>query len=279
MKPVGILIVGIYLWLSLALISLVIPASSFVHAQTLEKEAGVSSDTDAWDWSGFEAMDDTPVSSKGVVKKEVTGNVGKRLTAEQVTAPDMEAKMHHVYALFPGMPAFEVIPSKKDTGIYPCENCHRWRNHDSTPRVLKAPHDNFRLAHGLHGKGQFWCSSCHDERDPALLKTLEGEYVEFDEAYIICSQCHVRQARDWTYGAHGKRVGNWKGQRQVYNCTACHYQHGPAFKPRDALPGPEIRMGLERPKHWVDKSRREAVAMQPHKVWDEHQHSEGAGHE
>jgi hypothetical protein len=163
--------------------------------------------------------------------------------------------------------------------MYPCANCPKWQKSDPTPRVLKAPPDNFTLDHGLHGKGQFWCFSCHDENDRTQLKTLEGEYVEFDESYVLCGQCHVTQARDWTYGAHGKRVSNWKGKRQVYNCSVCHYQHSPAFKTRDALPGPKIRMGLERPAHWVPKSERETVAMQPHKVWDKHGDSEGAGDE
>ena len=80
------------------------------------------------------------------------------------------------------------------------------------------------------------------------------------------------------YGAHGKRVGNWQGKRQVYNCTACHYQHNPSFKYRDALPGPEIRMGLERPEHWVPKPQRDSVVMKPKKIWEEHEQA-GAAHE
>ena len=47
---------------------------------------------------------------------------------------------------------------------------------------------------------------------------------------MLCSQCHVKQARDWAFGAHGKRVGSWQGERQVYNCTVCHYQHHPAIE-------------------------------------------------
>ena len=265
--------------ISLFLLCLLFTAQSWLHAQTLEDEAGVSSDEAAWDWSGFEAMDDTPISSKDVIKKDVIEPAGRRLTVDEVTAPDMEAEPHQVYSLFPDMPSFEVIQSKRDAEMYPCANCHKWQKSVKTPRILKAPHDNFELKHGLHGKGQFWCFSCHDENDRTLLKTLEGEYVEFDEAYILCSQCHVTQARDWAYGAHGKRVGNWKGKRQVYNCTVCHYQHSPSFKPRDALPGPEIRMGLQRPAHWVAKSRRATVVMQPHKLWDQHKRASGTDHE
>ena len=94
---------------------------------------------------------------------------------------------------------------------------------------------------GLHGRGQFWCFTCHDLEGNGGLKTLEGEPLAFSEAYFLCSQCHVDQARDWAYGAHGKRVGTWQGERVVYNCTACHYQHNPAIKPREAVPPPPVR--------------------------------------
>jgi len=265
------------LFLSISLICLLSVASTLVQTQTLEAEAGVSSDEDAWDWDSFEAMDETPSTSKGVIKKEVV-EPSRRLGIDEVTAPDLQAEAHQVYELFPGMPSFEVIPSKKDTEMHPCSNCHQFQESNREPRMLKQPHDNFALLHGLHGKGQFWCFSCHDMNDNGILKTLEGEYVNFEEAYILCSQCHVNQARDWAYGAHGKRVGNWNGKRQVYNCTACHYQHIPAFPFRDALPGPKVRMGLERPAHWVPKVKRDTVVMKPEKPWEAHQ-QKGAVHE
>lgn len=255
-----------------------------VEAQTPAPEtdtpasAEVTADpSDDWDWSGFEAMDDTPKTSRGTIKK-TTATASKRLSIDEVTAPDTEIKPHQVYALFPGMPSFEVIPSKKDAEMHPCSSCHEWQESKKTPRILKQPHDNFALRHGLHGKGQFWCFTCHDMNDNGILKTLEGEYVNFEDAYILCSQCHVNEARDWAYGAHGKRVGNWQGKRQVYNCTVCHYQHNPSHQYRDALPGPEMRTGLQRPEHWVPKSQRESIVMHPTKPWEKHDQS-GAAHE
>jgi hypothetical protein len=144
---------------------------------------------------------------------------------------------------------FEVIPSTKDEGMHPCGDCHRWAQSDPTPRVLKAPHDNFSLQHGLHGRGEFWCFTCHDLSGDGGLKTLEGEPLAFDEAYVLCSQCHVDKARDWAFGAHGKRIGNWRGTRRVFNCTACHYQHTPRPPVRHARSGREVRQGLPRPRH------------------------------
>ncbi len=244
-------------------------AAAFLQSQaeSLESEAGVSSDSSDWDWSGFEAMDDTPISSKQVIRRDLSEVLGERLTSAESSQPDLDRKPRTVHSLFSGMPSFEVIPSKQDSQIYPCKSCHEWIKGDSVHRPLKKPHDNFTLEHSLHGKGKFWCFTCHDEKDRDQLKTLEGEYVDFEDAYIVCSQCHVPEARDWAFGAHGKRLGNWKGKRQVYNCTACHYQHSPAFKTRQAMAGPEMRIGLQRPDHWVPRSEQDVVPGKHKTIW------------
>jgi len=214
-----------------------------VHAQG--EQAGGFGD---WDWGAIEAIDDTPMTADSVIVREVEPS--RRLSVEEVTAPDFEATPHDAYLLFAGMPPVEVIPSRRDEGMYPCANCHQIAKPNTTPRQLAQPHDNFQLSHGLHGKGEFWCFTCHDQSYPGQLRALNNEIVAFEDAYIICSQCHVNQARDWAYGAHGKRHANWFGDRQVYNCTACHYQHAPAIPAREALPGPSMRMALQRPAHW-----------------------------
>ena len=236
-RGLPILFFGLFLFLNGQVI-----AQETTETQTAT-EAGTS---DGWNWDNFEA-DDTPVSANEVIERAAPT---RRLTITEVTAPDHDAEPHQAYQLFPNIPSFEVIASKKDTEMHPCRNCHQAVKSNTTPRKLDIPHDNFELKHGLHGKGQFWCFTCHSPDGTGSLKTLDGESIEFRDAYIICSQCHVKQARDWAFGAHGKRVGNWQGKRQVYNCTACHYQHSPSFKPRNALAGPEIRQGLKRPAHW-----------------------------
>jgi hypothetical protein len=248
--------------------------SQEAESDALIQEAETDTASDDWDWSEIEAMDDTPISSKQVIRKDVTEVSSQRLTAEESASPDLETEAHLVYSLFKDMPSFHVIPSKKDKEMYPCMNCHNWVKSNLEPRLLEQPHDNFELKHGLHGKGQFWCFTCHDNNDKGMLKTLQGEYVAFEDAYIICSQCHVNEARDWAYGVHGKRLDTWNGKRQVYNCTACHYQHGPAFKKRDAMPGPEMRMGLQRPEHWVSKDKRDVVVHAPVRPWQSHHASE-----
>ena len=205
-------------------------------------------DLSDWDWS---AAGDEVAQPEPEVPAAATEPKTPR--PGETAAADTSAEPRPVIELFAGLPPFLVVPSVKEQAMHPCGNCHRWAQSDPTPRTLKAPHDNFVLRHGLHGKGQLWCFTCHHLEGNGGLRTLEGEKVDFDDAYLVCSQCHTKQARDWAYGAHGKRVDSWQGERRVLNCTTCHYQHRPAWKPRDAQPGPEIRQGLERPLHWVPR--------------------------
>jgi len=223
--------------------------------------------SDDWDWSAVTGMDDAPViaPSAGAETRALDEYVAP---ADVENAyPDFDAAPRQAYALFDDVPPFEVIPSQRDPGMHPCANCHQWVKGDPEPRQLKRPHDSFRLEHGLHGKGRFWCFTCHDLEGKGGLKTLEGEKLIFNDAYVLCSQCHSKQARDWVYGAHGKRVTGWRGKRQVLNCTACHYQHRPAIKPRAPKPGPRVRMGLKRPSHWMARDRLPPPDHGNHESW------------
>ena len=218
-----------------------------VPAEDIASNIEIAQNDDSdWDWSGITAEDSTPAEATTQAVNPQPTSTRDVTTAE----PDYAATPGPALAIFANAPEFDVIPSKKNPEMHPCTNCHQWTRGDTNPRKLKAPHDDFELKHGLHGKGKFWCMTCHNEDISRGLVTLEGEKVDYNDAYVICSQCHSHQARDWVYGAHGKRVGNWQGKRQILNCTACHYQHSPAVKPRAPLAGPVVRMGLERPSHW-----------------------------
>ena len=218
--------------------------------------SGGSGGVDEWDWGAIGELDDAPVVRKPAAPGGPLKYKSKKPGEVENARPDLDAAPRPAYAVFEDAPPFEVIPSQRDADMHPCSNCHQWVLSDPTPRALKPPHDNFELQHGLHGKGKFWCFTCHHLDEKGGLKTLEGEKLEFSDAYLLCSQCHPDQARDWVFGAHGKRQGNWQGTRQVYNCTACHYQHRPALKARAPKSGPGMRMGLERPAHWVAKDKR-----------------------
>jgi len=229
-----------------------------------------------WDWGGFTGLDDAPVTGRDAPSKMPPGLPDVPRVGE-TALPDYDAPVRKAYAVFRDIQPFDVIPSQRDPGMHPCSSCHQWVKSDPRPRNLKRPHDNFTLEHGLHGKGKFWCFTCHDLDGQGGLRTLEGEKLDFADAYILCSQCHSNQARDWVYGAHGKRVGGWQGERQILNCTACHYQHRPAFKPRAPEPGPVVRIGLERPAHWVAKDGERARVHGYQGVWEQVEGAEAKG--
>ena len=239
-------------------------------------QAGESDDGDLtfdMDWSeGFE-IEDAEVgadqnASRRAATQEKMAKLANKPRVGSTAEPDFEASILEGYQLFQDMRPYFVIPSKKDPDMHPCLDCHDWAKSDLTPRSLKEPHDNFRLQHGLHGKGEFWCLTCHHLEGDGGLKTFEGVKLSFDEAYILCSQCHSQEAKDWAFGAHGKRVDNWRGERRILNCTACHYQHRPTYDPRKPMPKPPLRMGLARPGHPAQGGTSPEHRHKSAKVWE-----------
>jgi ribosomal protein L37E len=95
-----------------------------------------------------------------------------------------------------------------------------------------------------HGDGRFWCLDCHDADNRNELHTPAGEKVSFNQTDQVCSSCHYQVHRDWTFGAHGKRVANWQGERTVYSCAHCHNPHQPRVRPRSPEGPPPVRAGL-----------------------------------
>lgn len=142
---------------------------------------------------------------------------------------------------YAGAATFRVLPQKPGILLFPCSQCHAAKPPDPNPRALvAAPH----VADLPHGKGRFWCVDCHrlDNRDQLVL--LDGTPVDFDDAHLVCGQCHGPRHRDWWFGAHGKRAANWAGERVIWNCTHCHDAHQPALAPRKPSKPPPVRAGL-----------------------------------
>jgi len=141
---------------------------------------------------------------------------------------------------------FKVVPRKDKLTFFPCSQCHKFIPPNPQPRKLEAaPHP----AALNHGKGRLWCLNCHLVDDRDFLHTIRGEKVDFDQAYIVCGQCHSNRQKDWYLGGHGKRESNWKGERTIYSCTHCHDPHSPTLKPRKPNKVPPIRAGLQPMKH------------------------------
>lgn len=156
---------------------------------------------------------------------------------------------------YPGAPAIEVVPRKDQLFFYPCSQCHASLEPNREIREL----DTFHDAEINHGRGRIWCLSCHAYEDRDYLVTLLGEHVDFDESQIVCGGCHAERHKDWTFGAHGKRVADWQGARKQYTCTHCHNPHDPAIPLRAPQPPPPVRAGLERAKSQESHAREGTV--------------------
>lgn len=150
---------------------------------------------------------------------------------------------------YPDAPEVAVLSRQDVLKHYPCADCHAHMPSNTERRALSAPHPGALN----HGDGRFWCLDCHDTGSRNELSLLSGDTVGFDQADEVCAQCHGATHRDWTFGAHGKRVENWQGERGIYSCAHCHNPHDPAVRPRAPEGPPGIRAGLER---MPDKGRK-----------------------
>ena len=134
-----------------------------------------------------------------------------------------------------------VPPPPFSEGVFPCSGCHDPDLKVNTkPRKLKLAHQQVELKHGTESR---WCLDCHDATDRDSLHLANGEKVPFEESYRLCGQCHGEKFRDWRAGVHGRRTGNWDGEKQYLLCVHCHNSHAPRFAPikPEAAPIPPRR--------------------------------------
>ncbi len=137
----------------------------------------------------------------------------------------------------PGQTPFAVHARQDAIAHYPCGTCHQTAL-SSTPTETEQrwAHRDIQPVHPQRTN----CQTCHNYDDVQTLKLEDGSTVGFDHVYRLCARCHFEQARDWAGGAHGKRMGGWRGERVVMNCTDCHDPHTPAFAPRMPEAGPRV---------------------------------------
>jgi len=127
-----------------------------------------------------------------------------------------------------------LVPPSED--YYPCTDCHEPGTPvNRTPRKLVEEHEDIVLE---HGGGRLWCLDCHSADNRDFLHTAGGKPIPFERAHELCGQCHFRRYKDWSNNAHGKRIGNWNGDKKVFVCFSCHEQHSPRFKPLTPKPRP-----------------------------------------
>ncbi len=113
---------------------------------------------------------------------------------------------------------------------FKCSQCHNDKP-VSIAQAADMAHGDIKLDHGGSEK-PLSCFTCHNKQERDSLETEAGVRVDMDHSYQLCGQCHFRQKKDWTGGAHGKRVSYWAGKRVVQSCVSCHNPHSPRFKKR-----------------------------------------------
>jgi hypothetical protein len=163
-------------------------------------------------------------------------------------------------------PPFKVVPRKPALTKFPCTSCHDNSFVDPRVRVLKEEHGDLVFE---HGGGRFWCyDACHNGRDMDNLVSLRRRPIDYDRPYLLCGQCHFEKQKDWSFGGHGHRagaflvprdapltrdklrvverdkIGTWRGERVLLNCTVCHNAHAPTIQPYPLSPPPQVRAGL-----------------------------------
>jgi hypothetical protein len=134
-----------------------------------------------------------------------------------------------------GEERLEIPPPPFSDGIFPCSGCHADLPPNRTKRALSAMHDDIVLRHDEQHR---WCLDCHDATDRDSLHLASGERVPFERSYLLCGQCHGEKLRDWRAGVHGRRIGQWNGQKSYLLCAHCHNPHQPRFRSLQPKPAP-----------------------------------------
>ena len=134
--------------------------------------------------------------------------------------------------------AKHVPPPPIDPEMWPCSQCHDNKDLTANPkrRELAMAHDNITLRHDEKHR---WCLDCHDAENRDVLRLASGAPVPFERSYELCGQCHGDKYRDWRAGVHGRRTGQWNGEKQYLLCVHCHNPHAPAFQPLKPEPAPD----------------------------------------
>lgn len=132
-------------------------------------------------------------------------------------------------------PEQRILPAAgPDDDYFPCSDCHEDEPTNRRVRELEDDHEDIELAHG-----DLWCLHCHDPDDRDRLHLADGRKLGFENSWRLCVQCHGHKRQEWRAGVHGKRVGHWWGEKEVWTCVTCHRPHGPHFQPIQPEPPPK----------------------------------------
>lgn len=121
-----------------------------------------------------------------------------------------------------------LIPERKSQiQSYACTECHSkpLSEMQKNNGLYKKAHWNISLNHA--NESTMNCITCHNGKNMDYLNSLTGNQIDFNNSYVVCSQCHTKQFDDWKGGAHGKRIGSWAPPRASMTCVNCHNPHDP----------------------------------------------------
>jgi len=125
---------------------------------------------------------------------------------------------------------FAILNRTHQIQSFKCTECHNIPLEElknTKPEMGEKSHWNIKLEHA--SSDVMDCTTCHSNDDMDVLHTITNKPVSFDESYKVCAQCHQTQFKDWTGGAHGKRVGGWAKPVIRKTCVNCHNPHSPSF--------------------------------------------------
>ena len=122
-----------------------------------------------------------------------------------------------------------LIPERKSKiKSFACTECHSKPLSKMQEKDLKKAHWNIKLKHA--DSNTMNCLTCHNGTNMNELQSITGHKIDFNNSYKLCSQCHQKQYKDWTGGAHGKSLKSWAPPRASMTCVNCHNPHTPSFE-------------------------------------------------
>lgn len=125
-----------------------------------------------------------------------------------------------------------------------CQDCHPSKKRQFITNKVKT-----KLEHAKnfskHGRAEVACHNCHDVNNNNYLRSTPSNPVKWENSSGVCQRCHADRFRDWKKGAHGKRIGGWRGDVTQYQCVDCHNPHSVRFRIMDAVPITNIPPGRQ----------------------------------
>lgn len=171
----------------------------------------------------------------------MTLNIGFFFGCNSKVPDNIEIKEAAVEKVVTQMPVkaeeYAVEPPPFSDGIFPCNDCHANFPPNPVRRNLTEWHEDISAMFD-HDSQNRWCLDCHDLKNRDSLRLASGKLLDFKESYKLCGQCHGEKYRDWKVGVHGKRSGEWNGQKEYLLCVSCHNPHSPKFKELTPEPPP-----------------------------------------